>query len=162
MILGGRVPPEAELPNYRKERPRLPLPIAGKLGTGRPSRFGIARLKSPRYPNPRLAASSCLARWPTLTRTTSSRRSPNYIFVLLELPLRWGFGMPFVPEIAFYTLYSPRRQPRQRLVNRAPPPSCSAAFLLFSFSLLLLRRSSAPLSAANRTLKSVSRPVPGL
>ena len=162
MILEGRVPPEAELPNYRKGRPRLPLPIAGKLGTGRPPRFGIARLKSPRYPNPRLAASSYLARWPTLTRTTSSRRSPNYIFVLLELPLRWGFGMPFVPEIAFYTLYSPRRQPRQRLVNRAPPPSCSAAFLLFSFSLLLLRRSSAPLSAANRTLKSVSRPVLGL
>ena len=158
----GSGPPVAELPSCRKGRPRLPLPIAGKLGTGRPPRFGATRPKSPRYPNPHLAASSHLARWPPLTRTTSSRRSPNYISVLLELLLRWGFGMPFVPEIAFYTLHSPRRQPRQRLVNRALPPSCSAAVLLFSFSLLLLRRSSAPLSAANRTLKSVSRPVLGL
>ena len=162
MILGGRVPPEAELPNHRKGRPRLPLPIAGKLGTGRPPRFGITRLKSPRYPNPHLAARYHLARWPPLTRTTSSCRSLNYISALLELLLQWGFGMPFVLEIASYILNSPRRQPRQRFVNRAPPSSCSAAFLLFSVSLLLLRRSSAPLSAANRTLKSVSRPVLGL
>ena len=158
----GGGPPVAEFPSCRKGRPRLPLPIAGKLGTGRPSRFGITRLKAQGTPTPQLAASYHLARWPPLTRTTSSCRSLNYVSALLELLLRWGFDMPFVLEIAFYILNSPRRQPRQRFVNRAPPSSCSAAFLLFSVSLLLLRRSPAPLSAANRTLKSVSRPVLGL